>query len=61
MSDVILDPGNPDGDGDDWRPSVTLEHDADRNELYIITGEEAAGMVEGISAESFEAMKARLS
>lgn len=54
---VILDPGNPSGD-DDWRPEVSLEHEG--SELFVIVGEEAAGMAEGVSAESFEVIRARL-
>jgi hypothetical protein len=51
----VLDRGNA-GDpetGDGWRPEISLEHDATRNELYVIVGEEASGMTEGVSAESF--------
>lgn len=56
---VILDPGNP-ADDDTWRPEVSLEHGGDRNELYVVVGEEVGGMIEGVSSESWEAIKRRL-
>lgn len=61
-SPVVLDPGN-EGDvttGDGWRPQITLEHDAQRSELYVNVGEETAGMIEGVSAANWEAIKGRL-
>lgn len=55
---VYLDPGW--ADADTYRPSITLEHDAARNELYIIKGEEAAGMIEGVSESAFLIIASRL-
>lgn len=55
--DVILDPGRS---GDDYRPAVTLEHDARRSELYVVVGEEVGGMIEGVSEGSFRVIKQRL-
>lgn len=63
MSDkVVLHPGHP-GDpetGDGWMPEISLEHHGTRAELYVIVGEEAGGMIEGVSAEQFAQIAPRL-
>lgn len=64
MSDdlIVLDEGSPADDDPsvEWRPRIALEHDAERRELYVIVGEEAAGMAEGVSAANFEAIRRRV-
>lgn len=64
MSDteIVLFAGTSatDDPDDTWLPSLSLDHDAGRRELYVIVGEEAAGMAEGVPAEVYEAIRARL-
>lgn len=64
MSDteIVLFAGTPatDDPDDKWLPSLTLDHDANRRELYVIVCEEAAGMAEGVPVEVFEAVRDRI-
>jgi hypothetical protein len=60
MSDteIVLFAGcDGDEEGEGYAARVALDHDAKRNELYVIVGEEAAGMAEGVSATAFEAIR----
>lgn len=56
--DPILDPGDP--SEANWRPAVSLQHDAERHELYVVVGEEVGSMTEGVSTASFEEIRRRL-
>lgn len=59
MSDeIILDPGSADEEA--YRPSLMLAHSNERSELYVIVGEEAAGMAEGVPAGTFARVDQRL-
>lgn len=63
MSDteIVLFPGKSgDEDGNGWLPSLVLDHDSDRSELYVIVMDEAEGMAEGVPSEVFEAVRTRL-
>lgn len=51
--EVMLHPGID----EPWAPPITLEHDAKRNEMYVIRGEEAAAMVEHVSARQFREIR----
>lgn len=53
------DEENDEGD-EVYLPSLWLEHDAARHELYVGVGETVAGMVESVDAEVFEAVKVRV-
>ena len=45
---------------DGWMPAVWLEHEGPAgHEMFIGVGEEVAGMVEGVDAATFEAIRAR--
>ena len=58
-TEIELIPGVPgDDDGEGWSPRVALDHDG--WELYVIVGEEVAGMVEGVNDATWERIKARL-
>jgi hypothetical protein len=59
MSKVTLHPG-ADGDEHTWMPEITLEHDGQRDEMYVIVGEEAGGMIEGIGSDQFAEIAKRL-
>lgn len=66
--ELILYPGRsgPDDLADEtpenrWLPAVALEHDAERKELYVIVGEEAAGMAEGVPEAVWLAIKEKWS
>jgi hypothetical protein len=55
---IVLFPGQS-GDvetGEGWMPRVALDHD-EGSELYVVVGEEVGGMVEGVSAPTFEAIR----
>jgi hypothetical protein len=46
--------------GEGWMPSVWLEHEGEGcHEMYVGVGEEIGGTTEGVSAEAFEAIRAR--
>lgn len=58
---VVLHPGHPgDADGNGWMPEVSLEHDGERSEMFVIVGEETGGMIEGIGVDQFEQIAQRL-
>lgn len=56
--EVVLHPGG--GSDDHWMPKLTLEHHGTRSEMYVNVGEEAGGMIEGVSPEQFELVARRL-
>lgn len=62
MSDEIElfagEPGDPET-GKGWMPRVALDHGSG-SELYVIVGEEVAGMAEGVDTATFEAIRRRL-
>lgn len=63
MSDEIVLYAGAAGDeetGEGYEPRIELAHAADRDELFILVGEETAGMVECISSAAFEAIRRRL-
>lgn len=58
---IVLYPGVPatDNPDDPWLPAVALEH-VDSYGMGIIVGETAEGYAEGITVETFEAIRAAI-
>lgn len=48
--------------GEGWMPRVALAHGPtdEGSELYVIVGEEVAGMAEGVDAPTFEAIRRKV-
>lgn len=57
---VLFEGANDPEDDEAWLPSVWLDHDADRSELYVGVSEEVASMAEDVPFKAYEAIRERL-